>query len=293
MSKLNLLAALTYSLLVLITTPGFADKAVEYPQVTGNPAYSAVTQLAHQPYDAKLAYGDDANQYGLLWHSRDFNRHGTLVVLIHGGCWLSAYDIQHTLPMATAISQAGFPVWSLEYRRTGDTGGGWPSTYEDIQAGIQYIPQLSSQNINPKRIIIAGHSAGGHLALLVARDVKKLLGDDIDTHFIGLAAITDIKTYARGENGCQKAGVQFMAGSPAEVPEDYAAANPVEHDIKASITLMHGEVDPIVPLAQTTGFNSLQLERIKIPGAGHFDWVHPGTPAFNRFLYSLRTIANQ
>ncbi|AGH46129.1 alpha/beta hydrolase family protein [Paraglaciecola psychrophila] len=65
------------------------------------------------------------------------NKHANpLVILIHGGCWLRAYDIQHTFALNIGLAQAGFNVWSLEYRRSGDIGGGWPSSYDDVKAGI-------------------------------------------------------------------------------------------------------------------------------------------------------------
>ena len=65
-----------------------------------------------------------------------------LVILIHGGCWLNSFDVNHSRPLATALSQAGFAVWSLEYRRTGDPGGGWPGTLEDIQLALTQLERF-------------------------------------------------------------------------------------------------------------------------------------------------------
>ena len=67
-----------------------------------------------------------------------------LVILIHGGCWLNSFDVNHSRPLATALNQEGFAVWSLEYRRTGDSGGGWPGTLEDIQLALSQLERLSS-----------------------------------------------------------------------------------------------------------------------------------------------------
>ena len=66
----------------------------------------------------------------------DTNTDAPLVILIHGGCWLNSFDVNHSRPLATALNHAGFAVLSLEYRRTGDPGGGWPSTLEDIQLAL-------------------------------------------------------------------------------------------------------------------------------------------------------------
>ena len=283
-------------LLVFIFT--FADNTVAselviYPSVEDNPAYSSVTKLASQQPDATISYGEDPNQYGLLWTSDKTKHNDTLVVLIHGGCWLTAFDIQHTLPMATAVHQAGFNVWSLEYRRTGESGGGWPTTYQDIMAGIKAINSFDKTETKFKKIIIAGHSAGGHLALLAGRDAAKLFPQDFDVHVIGLAAISDIATYAKGDNGCQKAGVQFMAGTSDELPEKYRLANPAAHEIKVPISLMHGAVDPIVSIDQSNNFKQADIEKFAVDKAGHFDWVHPGSSAFNLFVSRLNELKDR
>ncbi len=59
------------------------------------------------------------------------------MILLHWGCGLSAYDIKHSYALSTGLAQAGFNVWSVEYRRTGESGGGWPVTFDDIKNGIQ------------------------------------------------------------------------------------------------------------------------------------------------------------
>ncbi|MFT7506823.1 MAG: acetyl esterase/lipase [Gammaproteobacteria bacterium] len=80
--------------------------------------------------DESISYDADSLLYALLWRAKKVtkvkdleNKHANpLVILIHGGCWLRAYDIQHTFALSTGLAQAGFNVWSLEYRRSGDIG---------------------------------------------------------------------------------------------------------------------------------------------------------------------------
>ncbi len=268
-----------------------ADEAIDYPSVDNNPPYNLVSQLPYRLAQHKISYGEDESQYGLLWLTDESHQNDTLVLLIHGGCWLTPYDIQHTFPMATAISQAGYNVWSLEYRRTGDSGGGWPITYQDIKAGVSAVDQLQVHGVSPKQIIVVGHSAGGHLALLVARDKAKLISEHINLTAVGLAAISDLATYSKGDNGCQKAGMQFMGGELENMREAYREANPINHVISAPIVLMHGEKDPIVSIEQSRQFTAAELTRIEIKDAGHFDWVHPGSPAFVRLLDQLRLLS--
>lgn len=254
---------------------------VDYPPVDGNVSYKQVTDLEFTPATRKLAYGNaDGLRYGLLWLPAEAGPEETfpLVVLIHGGCWLNAYDIEHTYPLSTALAQAGYAVWSIEYSRTGDAGGGWPGTFEDIEAGLAYMSRLGEFPIDLGRVVIAGHSAGGHLAMLAGGGFLNVKA------VIGLAAITDIIEYSQGSNSCQKATLAFMDGDFQDRPDDYRLANPVGKKLHPNSILLHGDIDAIVPVDQST---RLEAHADVLAGAGHFDWVHPGTPACKRLLKTL------
>lgn len=258
------------------------EEPIVYSEIESNVNYQQVTELAYVPADARLTYANDNPQlqYGLLWlpAALEPKAKAPLVVLIHGGCWLNAYDIQHTFPTSTALAQAGYAVWSLEYRRTGDPGGGWPGTFDDIRAGLAYLPKLQEYPVDLNRVAVVGHSAGGHLALLAGTEADGLQA------VVGLAAITDIIEYSKGGNSCQAATPKFMGGSYAERPDAYAAANPAGKPMRSTTVLLQGDLDAIVPLRQST----LVEATVHVQeGAGHFDWVHPGTPAFQLLLATL------
>jgi len=261
------------------------EETVIFPSIESNVSYQQVTGLGYEPADARLVYARDhpALQYGLLWLP-DVPKQGKkapLVVLIHGGCWLNAYDIRHTFPLSTALAQAGYAVWSVEYRRTGDPGGGWPGTFDDIRAGLAYLPQLRGYPVDLNRVAVVGHSAGGHLALLAGTETDSVQA------VVGLAAITNIIEYSKGDNSCQAATPEFMGGSYADHPEAYAAANPAGKRMRTPTVLLHGDMDAIVPLRQST----LVEATVHVQeGAGHFDWVHPGTPAVQLLLSTLDEI---
>jgi len=276
----SVFALLSYLLVNFAANAG--EEAVIYPAVENNVSYQQVTAVAYTPAAARLNYAEDKPdlQYGLLWLPEASGRgeKSPLVVLIHGGCWLNAYDIRHTWPMSTALAQAGYAVWSLEYRRTGDPGGGWPGTFDDIKAGLAYLPELREFPIDLNRVAVAGHSAGGHLALLAGAETDGLRA------VVGLAAITDIIEYSKGDNSCQAATPKFMGGSYEEHPDAYAAANPAGKQMRSTTVLLQGDMDAIVPLRQST----LVEATVHVQeGAGHFDWVHPGTAAFQRLLATL------
>jgi len=250
--------------------------------VKSNVSYKSVTGLDFVEADRRLVYGgiNTGLQYGLLWLPKKSipNESPPLIVLIHGGCWLNAYDIQHTYPLSSALAEAGYAVWSLEYRRTGDEGGGWPGSLDDIRQGLAFTSRLKDYQVDLDRMVIMGHSAGGHLALLAATEYQQI--DAV----IGLAAITDIVEYSRGENNCQTAAIDFMGGVYEENRAAYDAANPVGKARNVKTILLQGDIDAIVPLEQSQlpGATAVVFE-----GAGHFDWVHPGTAAYQLLLSTL------
>ena len=137
-----------------------ANKNVDYSQVESGVSFAAVQALDYREADHTLVYGSDPLQFGRLWLPAAVDTQpASLVVLIHGGCWMNAYDMAHTFALSTALAQAGYAVWSLEYRRTGDEGGGWPGSYEDVLAGIDYIdlwvaPRPNGLQPTPKPILL-------------------------------------------------------------------------------------------------------------------------------------------
>jgi acetyl esterase/lipase len=113
----------------------------------------------------RIAYGDDPNQFGELRMPSGKGPH-PVVIFIHGGFWKAAYDLTHASHLCVAIAKAGCAVWSIEYRRVGQPGGGYPGTLDDIRAAAQCAMRIPGLDL--KRVVTAGHSAGGQLALWLA-----------------------------------------------------------------------------------------------------------------------------
>src|ERR1700760_5181573 len=110
---------------------------------------------------AVYRYGDDPAQFGEL-SQPDGDPLGT-VVIIHGGFWRARYALSLGRPLAADLAARGYTAWNLEYRRVG-SGGGWPATFTDVAAGMDAVPEMLGPAIDPDRVILIGHSAGGHLA---------------------------------------------------------------------------------------------------------------------------------
>ncbi len=227
-----------------------------------------------------IKYGDDALQFGQLYlPTLQRETQPPLVVFIHGGCWLNKYDIGHSQAFSYALAQQGYAVWSLEYRRTGDTGGGWPGSFQDILQALQSLAALST-TVDTERVVIAGHSAGGHLALLAGSALRH------QPHIkgvIGLAAITDIQRYSAGDGGCQQAARQFLAINQTDSAK-LLEANPINLVAHPITLLLQGDADKIVPLEQATDSG---LAISVAAGVGHFDWIHPEAAAYKTLLSTL------
>ncbi len=259
------------AVLLLVTTVTLAGK----PKAGGF-TYDEVTALSAAPPAARVAYGDDPLQHALHW--RATSPRGT-VIFVHGGCWLSAYDVAHSRPFAAAMAAAGFDSWSLEYRRTGNPGGGWPGSAEDVRRAVTMI--LAEEP--PPPVFLIGHSAGGHLALLAA----PAFGDRL-AGAVGLAAITDLVAYAQGSNPCEQATREFMGGMPDTQSDAYAEATLSNKTIHANTFLLHGGRDTIV--APSHAAHPAAVSSV-LADAGHFDWIHPQSDAFQNVLRTLEAAA--
>jgi dipeptidyl aminopeptidase/acylaminoacyl peptidase len=192
------------------------------------------------------------------------------VVFIHGGFWKAAYDLAHAGHLCAALTAAGAATWNLEYRRIGNPGGGWPGTLEDAVAGVSHVSKLARLDSN--RVVVAGHSAGGHLALYAAaKNPIRLRG------VVSLAGVADLRRAwdLRLSNGIVGT---LLGGSPEQVPERYKAASPIEMlPITTPQRLVHGTKDSVVPFEMSKRFAkaSKNAKLIPLEGAGHFELIDP------------------
>jgi acetyl esterase/lipase len=234
------------------------------------------------PPDQRVAYGSDTNQFLEVRLPSGKGPH-PVVLNIHGGFWRAKYDLAHAGHLCDALRRAGAAVFNVEYRRVGNDGGGWPGTFADIRSAFAYVRQEYSRfHLDPKRLAVMGHSAGGQLALCLAAHESSL------KQAISLAGVVDLKQ-AYTLHLSKDAVVEFMGGKPSEVPEHYREADPMELRIPgARQWLLHGMEDDTVPPAFSRDYadqkkkRGERVELVEIAHAGHYDLIDPRSEAFKK-----------
>jgi acetyl esterase/lipase len=219
-----------------------------------------------------LTYGDDPNQFGELTLPATPPPHRVLLV-IHGGFWRAAYGLDNIRPFCAAMNDAGLATWNIEYRRLGQPGGGFPGTTEDVRHAARHLKTIAAQYaLDLTQVVVAGHSAGGHLALwLAAQQELDLLAA------VSLGGVADLN-YAcdLGLSNCVVR--DFLGGTPKEVPENYRSASPIERlPMSTPQLLIHGDADEIVPIeiAESYARASNNGKLLRLPGAGHTEVRDP------------------
>lgn len=236
------------------------------------------------------AYGPHPSQQGDLYLP-DHQPLG-VICLLHGGFWRMPYGREELAPLAQSLCNDGFIVWNLEYRRVGDDGG-WPNTFLDVATGVDHLVNL---NVPLDRLIIAGHSAGGHLALWSAKRNGFPGIEAPRTHpklIIGLAPIADL---IRGDAlGVGNGAVRSLMGSiPVhEKTNCYNLASPQERlPLGVPQIIIHGEQDDFVPIALSEHYVEAaqaagdDIRLIRLAKTGHMEFLDPENEAA-RLMRSL------
>lgn len=238
--------------------------------------------------DARIPYGAGACHFGDLRLPPGAGPHPVAIV-IHGGFWRARYDLEHIGHLCVALTRAGLATWSLEYRRLGNPGGGWPGAFLDVAAGADYLRQLAgSCPLDLGRVVAVGHSAGGHLAAWLAGRHRIAPGSPLHAEsplplrgVVPLAGVLDLR---RAFELRLSAGVtgELMGGSPEEYPDRYAAASPAELlPLGVRQLLLHGTADESVPYAISRDYAAAaraagdDAELVTLPGAGHYEVIDP------------------
>lgn len=194
------------------------------------------------------------------------------VLMIHGGAWAGG-SRSNMAGNALFLANNGYAVASISYRFA--PSHVFPAQLEDCREGLKWLVEHAEQfHIDTNRIASWGHSAGGHLACLVAAtDAEK----DPET--------PQLKAVVAGAAPCDFTNEPlesrrlsfFLGGSRAEKPGTYVMASPISHVTAKCppIFFFHGTEDNVVPIEEAQVMHD-KLSSLGIPtvfyksqGRGH------------------------
>ncbi|MGW1722384.1 alpha/beta hydrolase [Streptomyces sp. NPDC002306] len=266
---------------------------------------SAFSHPAVDP-DSTGGYGDHPDQVIDFYAPRVEAVPGVaapLVVVLHGGAWRAPYDRRHVTPFADFLARRGFAVANVEYRRgasipgqggSGPVAGRWPDTFDDVAAALDALPALARQALpqaDPRRTVVVGHSAGGHLALWAA--ARHVLPADAPWRtdgpaaLRGVVALAPIADFAVAEKleVCGGAAGQLLGGE-----EHFGVRQPYADPALLlptgiATTLVQGRGDDVVPQAVAEAYAEAAAKAGEVVGltlleeVGHFPLIDPAADA--------------
>ena len=268
--------------------------------------------LANAPVPAgarRITYGTDAmNSANCACPSKGPH---PVAIVVHGGCWMAklgsyppaAVALDNMRPMASALTEAGIATWNIEYRRIDQPGGGWPGTFLDVGAGADFLRTIAlREQLDLKRVIAVGHSAGGHLAMWLAARQRVPAGSELHTGnplvltgAVNLDGPADLSAALAVEKQICGSPVitQLMGGAPDRRADRYRAASPVEmlpyggRQAFLAGAMFGSQVDAYSMAAKKAGDDVSATHFAK---AGHFLFIDPQSEIWPDVLRSVRRI---
>jgi acetyl esterase/lipase len=240
-----------------------------------------------------VTYGADPLQYAQLWLPKGPGPY-PVVVLIHGGCWTTSIaDLTYFNYAAEDLRQRGLAVWSVEYRGVDKPGGGYPGTFQDVSAALQRLVQEApAAKLSLEHLVVAGHSAGGHLALWAAGQHNIAADSPLHTdHPIKIAAVVDIAGIPNlktdTHTACGAEVICQLTGPPtAAHPDVYADTSPAALlPLGVPQVVIHGVDDitvaPAIGEAYAAAASAAGDSVLVVLTPGdHVDEIAPGQPAW-------------
>jgi acetyl esterase/lipase len=209
-------------------------------------------------------------------------RHGRadlpLVVLIHGGFWRPTYDRVHVRATTEALADLGHTVAAPEYRRI---PGDPDATTSDVAAALAALPGLLAGR-HDGRVVVLGHSAGGHLALWAA-SASPAPGLALTVSLGGVADLRLAEAQQLGDG----AATAFLGGRADARPD----LDPVRLAPPTSpVALVHGAEDAIVPSSQARAYADAMPAAVLdiVEDAGHFAVIDPLADAWAAVVGAVR-----
>ncbi len=216
-----------------------------------------------------------------VWYRHDVTTPQPTLVYFHGGGWIFGNKETSVLQFLPFLEK-GWRVVNVEYRMASNSLA--PAAVEDTRCALRWVFRNAKQwNFDTSKIVLTGHSAGGHLALIsgMLPDGTGLDNNCYGDEKLKVAAIinwygiTDVNDIIAGKN-LKNYAVMWM-GSQPNAPEIAKKVSPLTYvraDLPPILTI-HGDSDDVVPYTQATRLKEaldkakVTNELFTVKGGGH------------------------
>ncbi|WP_349428818.1 alpha/beta hydrolase [Microbacterium sp. LWS13-1.2] len=261
--------------------------------------------LPSTPPDARIHYSSAALTYGDLRLPRGDDADGhPLVILIHGGAWESSYTSDYVARLAESLTALGVATWNLEFRRLNNPGSDYPGMFLDISQGVDFARELAKDYpIDLDRVVLLGHSSGGHLATwaagrknispespLYSEDPLRVSG------VVDLAGVLDLEyAYNAGRTDVLQVVGAHDSAALREKAGDTSSIRLLPLGVPQSLII--GTADNPWRLESHQRYRDAgmaggdRIDLIRLEGANHFDVVDVSSPAWEPIVTAVREYA--
>ncbi|MFC3416721.1 alpha/beta hydrolase [Algoriphagus hitonicola] len=223
-------------------------------------------------------YGQDPRQSFDVYLPEGRTRENTpLLIYIHGGAWIDGSKdefLQFKPWMEQSFPDYAFVAINYRLYDFNTEANSFPTQENDVILAIeQILSELDEWNISDQ-VILAGGSAGGHLALLHGykhQPIGNIQGIIAFFPPTNLSTLYDFNFLT--ESGLR----EILEGTPETNPELYQSSSPVSYVDENTIPTIffHGTVDNVVPISQSEELEEKLIQFdvahrfITVPGQGH------------------------
>ena len=218
--------------------------------------------------ETDIAYGGGGRQRLDLYLPTDPDPDGTVVVFFYGGSWKRG-DREDYRFMGEAFASQGYVTVVPDYRLYPEVT--FPAFVEDGAAAVAWVHRtIALHGGNPDRIVLAGHSAGAHIAALIALDTRYLRRAEVPPSAVkGLVGLAG--PYAFDPRRYRSTRPIFASAAD---PFDTRPINFVRPGAPPTL-LLHGDRDTVVRpsnserLAVALRASGVDVRYLPRPGVGH------------------------